>query len=152
MADHTSSALARLGYKVLKNFDFVMVGLCLTFAVSSRPFLTSFETDRVAAAHAAYAEIAPKAQAYVDAREAANPRKDTIDVNLYLYDRMHESKEVRDLSYDFRSARAQLRQAQSSHDLASTFGYVFGGTFAAMGVAFGAIGIRDRKRKGMTPD
>lgn len=144
--------LKNVAYKALRNFDFVMAGVCLVFALTARPFLTSFETDRLENAKERYEEVHPRAQAF--ATQAGQPDsivQDEKALNLYLFDQRGNDAEIRSLSDDFRSARADLRRAESTYKMSSTMGHIFGGTFAAMGIAFAAGGIANRRRDKKQP-
>lgn len=145
-------SLKNLAYKTLRYFDFVMAGACLVFALTARPFLTSFETERLENAKERYEEVHPKAQAYaIQAGQADSIVQDEKALNLYLFDRRGDDAEVRKLSDDFRSARAERARAQDTYNLSSTMGHVFGGTFAVMGIAFAAGGIANRRRDKKQP-
>lgn len=151
---HTDSALAKLGYKVLRNFDFVVAGLCLTFALSSRPFMTSFYDKPLEEAKARYEEVYDKADSAFTAAQGHKAPEDST-LNMHLYNRSGESAEMKDLSDEFRTARAQVRQQESMYSFASGYGYVSGGIFAGMGVVAAGLGIAARQRRkqgGITPD
>lgn len=142
------SAFKSAARKMLHNFDFVMAGACLVFALSSRPFLTSFETDRLQNAKERLETVHTDAVAYgAAAGQADSVLQDSDALNLYLYDQRGKDAETRALSNDYRSARVQFSRAERTYNMSSTMGYVFGGTFAAMGLATAAMGINSRRAR-----
>lgn len=142
------SAFKSVARKALRNFDFVMAGTCLTFALSSEPFLTSFETDRLENAKERYEQVHTQAVAFgAAAGQPDSVLQNSDKLNLYIYDQREKDAETRELSDDYRSARAQLSWSQRTYDMSSTMGYVFGGTFAAMGLATAAMGINNRRQR-----
>lgn len=150
----TDSTLAKLGYKVLRNFDFVVAGLCLTFALSSRPFMTSFYEKPLEDAKARYETAYEKADSVFMAANGQKAPEDST-LNMHIYNRRSESAEMQDLSDEFRTARAHLRQGESMYSFASGYGYVSGAIFAGMGVLSAGMGISTRRRRkggGMSPD
>ncbi|MFN7114214.1 MAG: hypothetical protein ACK4PK_07610 [Alphaproteobacteria bacterium] len=153
--DHgkTDSVLAKLGYKTLRNFDFVFAGLCLSFALASQPFSTSFYKQPLADAQARYETVYEKADSvFIAATGQKAPEDSTL--NMYLYNRRGESREIRDLSDEFRSARVQVRQGEKMMNFASGYGYTCAALFAGMGALSAGMGIAGRRRKkdGMSPD
>ncbi len=145
MKNDTDSVLAKLGYKVLRNFDFALAGLCLTFAVASRPFYTGIYEDRLENAKARYSEVYQVADSVYRAEKGVSAPNDST-LNMDLYDRREKDDAARDLSYEFRSARAENYRAQDAYDFGSTFGYISGGTFAVLGAVAAGAGIASRRR------
>ena len=140
------SAFKSAARKMLRNFDFVMAGTCLTFALSSQPFLTSFETDRLENAKERYEQVHTQAVAYGTAAGQPDSVLQNSDaLNLYIYDQREKDAETRALSDDYRSVRGEFARAQRTYNMSSTMGYVFGGTFAALGLATAAAGINNRR-------
>lgn len=138
--------LKNVGRKMLHNFDFVIAGACLFFSLTARPFLTSFETERLENAKERYEEVHTQAVAY--GKAAGQPDsvlQDSRTLNLYIYDQREKDAQTRELSDNYRSARVDFARAQSTYNMSSTMGYIFGGTFAAMGIAAAAVGVRDRR-------
>lgn len=151
---NVKKALKNVAYKALRNFDFVMAGACLVFALTARPFLTSFETDRLENAKERFEEVHPRAVAFA----AAEGQPDSLlqnetALNLYLFDKRFENREIRSLSDEFRSARVDLRRAESTYKMANTMGNISCGMFAAIGIAFAAGGIARKReqKKGSAP-
>lgn len=150
----TDSALAKLGYKVLRNFDFVVAGLCLAFALSSRPFMTSFYDKPLEDAKARYEMVYEKADSVFTAAQGHKAPEDST-LNMHLYNRRDESAEMQDLSDEFRTARAHVRQGESMYNFASGYGYACAAVFAGMGVLSAGMGINARRRRkagGLSPD
>lgn len=145
MKHDTDSALAKMGYKMLRNFDFVLAGLCLTFAVASRPFCTSIYDDRLANSKTNYAAVYQTADSVYRAEHKISAPEDST-LNMYLYDRRGESEEARDLSRAFQNARAEKYNAQDAYDFGSTFGYISAGAFAVLGAVAAGAGIASRRR------
>lgn len=140
------SAFKSAARKMLHNFDFVMAGACLAFALSSRPFLTSFETERLENAKAQYEQVHTQAVAYgAAAGQPDSVLQNSDALNLYIYDQREKDAETRTLSDDYRNARGAFFRAQRTYNMSSTMGYVFGGTFAALGLATAAAGINNRR-------
>ena len=153
--DHgkTDSVLAKLGYKALRNFDFVFAGLCLTFALASQPFTTSFYKEPLAEAKARYEVLYEKADSvFVAATGQKAPEDSTL--NMHLYNRRTESPEIRELSDEFRTARVQVRRGEEMMTFANVYGYTCAALFAGMGALSAGMGVASRRRKnnGMTPD
>lgn len=151
--DKTDSVLAKLGYKALRNFDFVFAGLCLTFALASQPFTTSFYKEPLAEAKARYEVLYDKGDSiFVAANGHKAPEDSTL--NMHLYNRRAESPEMRDLSDEFRTARVQVRRGEEMMTFANVYGYTCAALFAGMGALSAGMGIAGRRRKkdGMTPD
>lgn len=149
----TDSVLAKLGYKALRNFDFVFAGLCLTFALSARPFTTSFYEQPLADAKARYEVLYEKADSvFIAAKGQKAPEDSTL--NMHLYNRRGESTELRDLSDEFRTARVDVRRGESMYNFASGYGYTCAALFAGMGALSAGMGVAARRRKngGMSPD
>lgn len=148
---HTDSVLAKLGYKVLRNFDLVFAGLCLTFALSSRPFTTSFYEKPLEDAKARYALVYDQADSIYTAANGHKAPEDST-LNMHLYNRRAESAEMQDLSDEFRSARANVYRSEEMHNFASVYGYTTAALFGAMGVFSAGMGIAARRKKnGVTP-
>lgn len=150
--DKTESVLAKLGYKALHNFDFIIAGLCLAFALSARPFTTSFYEKPLEDAKERYEAVYAKADSiYAAANGQKAPEDSTL--NMHLYNRRSESPEMQDISDEFRTARAGVRQGESMYNFASIYGYATAATFAGMGVLSAGLGIAARRRKngGMSP-
>jgi hypothetical protein len=150
----TDSVLAKLGYKALRNFDFVIAGLCLTFALSSRPFTTSFYEQPLADAKARYEVVYDRADSvFVAAHGQKAPEDSTL--NMHLYNRRGESPEMRELSDEFRTARVDVRRGEEMMKFANGYGYACAAAFAGMGALSAGMGIAARRRRkdgGMTPD
>jgi hypothetical protein len=138
--------LKQVGRQMLRHFDFVIAGTCLVFALTTRPFLLSFETDKLKAAQEHFEEIHPQAQAFASAQGQPDSLvQDEKALNLYLFEKRYDNPDIRKLSDEFRSARVDLARSQRMYDMSSTVGYVFGGTFAAMGVFAAAAGVANRR-------
>jgi hypothetical protein len=153
--DHgkTDAVLAKLGYKALHNFEFIFAGLCLTFALASQPFTTSFYKQPLADAKARYEVLYEKADSvFIAATGQKAPEDSTL--NMHLYNRRMESPEMRGLSNEFRSARGQVRQGERLMSFANVYGYTCAGLLAGMGALSAGMGVAGRRRKkdGMTPD
>ncbi|MDP2204876.1 MAG: hypothetical protein Q8K65_01065 [Alphaproteobacteria bacterium] len=149
----TDSALAKLGYKALRNFDFVFAGLCLSFALASQPFTTSFYKEPLADAKARYEVLYEKADSvFIAANGQKAPEDSTL--NMHLYNRRGESRELRELSDEFRSARVDVRRGEEMMTFANGYGYTCAVLFAGMGALSAGMGISARRRKkdGMSPD
>jgi len=149
----TDTALARLGYKVLRNFDFVLAGLCLAFALTARPFTTSFYEKPLEDAKARYELVYEKADSIFMAANGQKAPEDST-LNMHLYNRRGESAEMQDLSDEFRTARAHVRQGESMYNFASGYGYACAAVFAGMSALSAGLGIAARKRRkegGMSP-
>lgn len=151
MKNDTDSTLAKLGYKVLHNFDFVLAGLCLTFALASRPFSTGIYEERLENAKTNYAAVYQVADSVYRAEKGVSAPNDSV-LNMHLYDRREKDDASHDLSYKFQNARAENYRAQDAYDFGSTFGYITASAFAAMGAVAAGAGIaqrrRDKKEKG----
>jgi hypothetical protein len=149
----TDSVLAKLGYKALRNFDFVVAGLCLTFALSARPFTTSFYEQPLADAKARYEVVYKKADSVFMAANGQKAPEDST-LNMHLYNRRGESSELRELSDEFRSARVDVRRGNEMYSFASGYGYTCAVLLAGMGALSAGMGVSARRRKGsgMSPD
>lgn len=145
MKNDTDSTLSKLGYKVLRNFDFALAGLCLTFALASRPFSTGIYEERLENAKTNYAAVYQTADSVYRAEKGASAPNDST-LNMHLYNRREKDAAARDLSYEFQSARAENYRAQEAYDFGSTFGYISAGAFAALGAAAAGAGIASRRR------
>lgn len=144
------TVLAKMGYKLIRNFDFALAGLCLTFALASRPFTTSIYEQPLENAKARYEVVYQQADSVYRAGTGKSAPEDST-LNMYLYDRREQSEETRALSDEFRSARSRLRQTQSAYDFGSAYGYACAGVFAAMGVVAAGAGIAGRRRDKNAP-
>lgn len=145
MKNDTDSTLAKLGYKVLRNFDFALAGLCLTFAVASRPFYTGIYEERLQNAKTQYAEVYQTADSVYRAEKGVSAPNDST-LNMHLYNRREKDDTAYDLSYEFQNARAEKYRAQDAYDFGRTFGSISGGAFAALGVVAAGAGIASRRR------
>lgn len=147
MKNDTPSALSKLGYKVLHNIDFAVAGLCLVFALSSRPFSMSIYEKPLANAKERYEQMHHQADSIYRAETGKGPAADAA-LSSYIYHRGEgkEKEAERNFSYEFHGARAMFNRAQSSTEFASIYGYVTGGMFAALGVTMAAHGISERRR------
>jgi|GEM_PF-1942221 len=142
----TDSVLAKLGYKIVRNFDLVFAGVCLTLALTARPFTTGIYKEPLENAKARLSLVQEKADSVFVAAEGHKAENDST-LNMHLYNRRTESTALRDLSDDFRTARADVRRQQSIYNFASGYGYACAGAFAAMGVLSAGMGISARRRQ-----
>ncbi len=150
MKNDTNSVLAKLGYKALHNFDFIMAGLCLTFALSARPFMTSFYEKPLENANARYEEVYKQADSvYRTAQGVSAPEDSTL--NMYLYNRREQSDAARELSDEFRSARVGKERAQEMYNFSSIYGYTCGGLLGATGLLLTGIAVAGRRRDKNAP-
>lgn len=145
-AKKTDSVLARLGYKIVRNFDLALAGVCLTLALTARPFTTGLYKEPLENAKARMSLVEKKADSVFVATQGYTAENDSI-LNMHLYNRRTESAALRDLSDDFRSARADVRRQQSMYNFASGYGYACAGTFAAMGLLSAGMRISARRRQ-----
>jgi len=146
MKNDTDTALSKLGYKVIRNFDFVMAGLCLTFALSARPFTTSFYEKPLEDAKARYEQVYQKGDSlYRAATGVAAPEDSTL--NMYLYNRREQSDDARELSDEFRSARVGKQRAEEMYKFSSVYGYTCGGILGVTGVLLTGVAVAGRRRK-----
>jgi len=142
------SALKAVGRQMLRHFDFVVAGACLVFSLSSRPFLTSFETERLENAKQRFEEVHADAVAYgTAAGQPDSVLNDSRALNLFIYEQREKNDQTRSLSDEYRSARAQFSRAKDRYQMNSTMGYVFGGAFAALGVVTAAAGVNNRRQR-----
>lgn len=145
MKNDTNSVLAKLGYKALHNFDFIMAGLCLTFALSARPFMTSFYEKPLENAKARYEEVYKQADSVYRAGQGVSAPEDST-LNMYLYNRRDQSEAARALSDEFRSARVDKERAQEMYKFSSIYGYTCGGLLGATGVLLTGLAVAGRRR------
>lgn len=165
MTQKKTDFFGKAGTTLLKNSDYVMAGLCMTFALTVTPVLTSMERGN-SWMKPWYGNMENAKEIYTTARQETLTRlaplvteeelitassMDKNALNSFLYDKRNESSEMRALSDLHWENVTPIRHAEKTQKLNKTFGVAAGISFAVLGAGFAAAGVARTRRQRKKP-